>query len=471
MNNKEIRKALFPRFKDFLTVFFLFVGFTILVVFPAVFKMSGLHFEHMQLKIPESMIKYALTVGYVVPMILTVLFTLYIYRLRPKLTFKPVRPEILPLVLAAMFFLIIFLESLMQWMPSPGHKFSFLWDMVHRNFWLMFSVLAVAAPLLEETLFRGIFLTFLLKKYRPRTAIIISALVFAVFHMNIWQGTAAFVMGLFFGYLFWRTRSLFYPVLLHFMNNALSTIAYYFSSDPDAGLVGPAKESDKWFMLLYGIMAFILFVYLWKKIDEKLRNSGSILYLASNNPHKFEEIERILPSTITLKKLSDLDRNISLRETGKTLKDNSLQKALQVARRYGVDVLSDDTGLEVDALGGRPGVYSARFAGDRATDAENRKKLLEEIARKSDRSARFRTVLTLFSGNKIRQFEGTVEGEITQEPQGTSGFGYDSVFRPEGYEKTFAEMDPAEKNRISHRARAIEKLLTFLGKEFSGDVT
>jgi XTP/dITP diphosphohydrolase len=152
-------------------------------------------------------------------------------------------------------------------------------------------------------------------------------------------------------------------------------------------------------------------------------------------------------------------------ETQPTIEGNALQKARYVHERTGADCFADDTGLEVAALGGAPGVYSARYAGEHCSFADNTAKLLDELRGADDRTARFRTVIALIVGGREYLFEGEVRGEITRAASGAGGFGYDPVFRPEGCEATFAEMDAAAKNAISHRGRAVEKLVAFLNEK------
>ena len=146
------------------------------------------------------------------------------------------------------------------------------------------------------------------------------------------------------------------------------------------------------------------------------------------------------------------------------MEGNSLLKADTIFRQYGHIVISDDSGLEVQALNGAPGVYSARYAGEQKNDQKNTEKLLHELKGITNRNAQFRTVITLMSSNDTLQFEGIVEGTIVHEPKGDKGFGYDPVFIPNGYQKTFAELSSNEKNKISHRANAIEKLVAFIEK-------
>lgn len=189
------------------------------------------------------------------------------------------------------------------------------------------------------------------------------------------------------------------------------------------------------------------------------------LVFATNNPHKLEEVRAILGSDVEVLSLRDIGCTGDIPETADTLEGNALLKARFVASRYEVDCFADDTGLEVAALDGAPGVYSARFAGPGCTPADNVRKLLGLMQDAGDRSARFRTVVALIRGGKEYCFEGMVGGTIARTPAGCGGFGYDPVFVPEGYDRTFAELPPAEKNRISHRARAVAKLADFLRGE------
>lgn len=186
------------------------------------------------------------------------------------------------------------------------------------------------------------------------------------------------------------------------------------------------------------------------------------LVFVTNNQHKLSEIRQILGSFCKVISLSDLGFNEDIEETAPDLEGNALLKARHIHDRFGCDCFADDTGLEVDALNGAPGVYSARYAGENATYADNVNKLLEALAGISNRSARFRTVIALILDNREYLFDGTVEGEITKEPRGLTGFGYDPVFRPLVSEKTFAEMSNEEKNVISHRGLATGKLRDFL---------
>ncbi|WP_445382446.1 non-canonical purine NTP diphosphatase [Robiginitalea sp. IMCC43444] len=186
------------------------------------------------------------------------------------------------------------------------------------------------------------------------------------------------------------------------------------------------------------------------------------LVFATHNKHKFEEVQQMLPENFLLRSLSDIGCHEPIAETADTLEGNSRIKAAYVKQTYGLDCFADDTGLEVKALNGAPGVYSARYAGEAADAGKNMQKLLEQLQGVTDRSAQFRTVITLVMGETYRTFEGRVTGSITDKPEGSGGFGYDPVFRPEGYRETFAELSLAEKNRISHRGRAFESLYAFL---------
>lgn len=186
------------------------------------------------------------------------------------------------------------------------------------------------------------------------------------------------------------------------------------------------------------------------------------LVFATHNAHKVDEVRAILPASVELVGPAALGCHDEIPETGDTLRDNALQKVQYIHDRFGVDCFADDTGLEVEALDGAPGVYSARYAGEPADFAKNRAKLLAALAGISNRRAQFRTVVSLILNDKTYFFEGIVTGRIIAEERGVGGFGYDSVFVPDGYDKTFAELPAAVKNSISHRARAMEQLNNFL---------
>lgn len=187
------------------------------------------------------------------------------------------------------------------------------------------------------------------------------------------------------------------------------------------------------------------------------------LVFATNNPHKLEEIRAILGSKLEILSLADIGCDADIPETAETLEGNALIKAHYVYDNYKLDCFADDTGLEVDALHGLPGVHTARYAyPDRHVPEANMIKLLEALRENNDRNARFRTVIALIEKGKEHLFEGVVEGVIAREKSGTQGFGYDPVFIPEGNSKTFAELGEDIKNTISHRARAVQKLAEYL---------
>ena len=189
----------------------------------------------------------------------------------------------------------------------------------------------------------------------------------------------------------------------------------------------------------------------------------SKLCFASNNAHKLAEIRPLLPADVELLTLAEIGCTVELPETADTLEGNAEQKARYVWEHFGVACFADDTGLEVTALGGAPGVYSARYAGPARSDEANVQKLLRELAPHPDRTARFRTAIAyLDAAGRLHRFDGIVPGQIAEAPRGEGGFGYDPVFVPEAGPRTFAEMPLSEKNRISHRARAVAKLGDYL---------
>ncbi len=188
------------------------------------------------------------------------------------------------------------------------------------------------------------------------------------------------------------------------------------------------------------------------------------LVFATNNKHKIKEISDLLDNNFKILGLADVNITEDIPEDAETLAENALFKARFVHDRTGLDVFADDTGLEVDALGGAPGVYSARYAGEGRSFDDNINKLLEQMADAEDRCARFRTVIALILDGSEYLFEGSVEGVITRERRGNGGFGYDPVFLADGHDRTFAEIPLSEKNLISHRARAMRKLLAFLAE-------
>ena len=186
------------------------------------------------------------------------------------------------------------------------------------------------------------------------------------------------------------------------------------------------------------------------------------LVFATNNKHKVKEITDLLDDNFRILGLADLNITEDIPEEADTLEENALFKARFVHEKTGRNVFADDTGLEVTALGGAPGVYSARYAGENKSFDDNIEKLLREMKGANDRSARFRTVIALILDGTEYLFEGTVEGEILKERRGTGGFGYDPIFLATGYELTFAEIPLREKNKISHRAMAMRQLIDFL---------
>lgn len=188
------------------------------------------------------------------------------------------------------------------------------------------------------------------------------------------------------------------------------------------------------------------------------------LVFATNNKNKLREIREIVGNGYNILGLSDIDCYDDIPETAQTIEGNALLKARWVKDKYGYDCFADDTGLEVAVLDNRPGVYSARYAGEECDSEKNIDKLLSEMEGKTDRKARFRTVIALIRGNVVEEFEGIAEGSITTVRHGNGGFGYDKVFMPEGLEITFAEMQSAEKNAVSHRAKAAQKLTDYLKK-------
>lgn len=186
------------------------------------------------------------------------------------------------------------------------------------------------------------------------------------------------------------------------------------------------------------------------------------LVFATNNKHKVEEIEAKLGGQVDILTLSDIGCTDEIPEEQETIEGNASQKSHYLYNKYGQDCFSDDTGLEVEALDGRPGVYSARYAGEQKNPEDNINKLLKEMDGITNRKARFRTVISLIIAGKEHLFEGIVEGKILTERHGNGGFGYDPVFMPDGYDKSFAELSMEEKNKISHRGRAVSKLFDFI---------
>lgn len=192
----------------------------------------------------------------------------------------------------------------------------------------------------------------------------------------------------------------------------------------------------------------------------------SELLFATSNTHKIREIQSLLPNGYELKGLRDIGFSGDIPETADTIAGNSLLKAQYIAEKYGVPCFSEDTGLEIEVLGGKPGVRTARYAGENACNQDNIFLVLQQMTGKNQRSARFVTVITFFDGNDFKQMEGVCEGTIAVEPKGEDGFGYDSVFIPAGGTRTFAEMNLTEKNFFSHRKKAFAKFMEHLERSY-----
>jgi XTP/dITP diphosphohydrolase len=186
------------------------------------------------------------------------------------------------------------------------------------------------------------------------------------------------------------------------------------------------------------------------------------IVFATNNQNKVKEVQSLLPDHITILSLKDIGCEEDIPETQPTIEGNAIQKAQYVKENYGYDCFADDTGLEVTALNGEPGVYSARYAGEQRNAADNMNKLLQELQHKNDRSAQFKTVVALILNGNQYTFEGICEGTIINEKRGEKGFGYDPIFMANGFEETFAQISLAEKNRVGHRGKAVQKLIGFL---------
>ena len=186
------------------------------------------------------------------------------------------------------------------------------------------------------------------------------------------------------------------------------------------------------------------------------------LVFATNNDHKLRELKQILSSEFELLSLNEIGCTDDIPETGTTLEANASQKSFYIWNKYGVNCFADDTGLEIEALGNEPGVYSARYAGEGRDASDNMLKVLEKMKYETNRNARFRCVISLVINGEEKQFEGIVEGEILTEKHGVAGFGYDPIFMANGFNQSFAEMSADDKNKISHRGRAVMKLVEYL---------
>jgi len=189
------------------------------------------------------------------------------------------------------------------------------------------------------------------------------------------------------------------------------------------------------------------------------------IVFATRNPYKIQEVEQLLQSKLEIQGLEDIGCEEVLPETSPSIKGNALEKAQFVHNNYKVDCFAEDTGLEVEALNGEPGVYSARYAGPAHDDEANMSLLLANLKGIEEREAQFHTVIALILDGEEHTFEGAVQGQIIHTKKGNQGFGYDPIFMPKGYNRTFGQMSPEEKNKISHRAQAIQKLTAFLGKK------
>lgn len=189
------------------------------------------------------------------------------------------------------------------------------------------------------------------------------------------------------------------------------------------------------------------------------------LLFATANQNKAIEIQQMLPDGVEIITLNDIQLEEEIPETSATIEGNAIQKATYIVNHFGIDCFADDTGLEIDCLDGEPGVYSARYAGNHKNASDNIDLVLKKMENKSNRRARFRTVIALFLNGKTHLFEGVVEGVIRKEKSGLNGFGYDPIFEPENTGCTFAEMTMEEKNTMSHRGRAFEKMIAFLHEQ------
>lgn len=186
------------------------------------------------------------------------------------------------------------------------------------------------------------------------------------------------------------------------------------------------------------------------------------LIFATHNKNKAKEVKSLMPDFIELLSLDDINFHTEIEENATTLEGNAILKAKTIYEKTGINCFADDSGLLVDALNGAPGVYSARYAGSQKSDEDNIQKLLHELQNKSNRNAHFKTIMALIIDGKEYLFDGKIEGKIISEKLGTNGFGYDPIFVPDGYNETFAQLDTETKNKISHRARALQKMLEFI---------
>lgn len=186
------------------------------------------------------------------------------------------------------------------------------------------------------------------------------------------------------------------------------------------------------------------------------------LVFATNNLNKLKEVQKLIPNHIELLSLADIGCTEDIPETQPTIEGNAIQKAEYLVKNYGYNCFADDTGLEVTALNGKPGVYSARYAGPQRNSEDNMQKLLENLEDKPNRNAQFKTVIALHLNGELKTFTGICKGEITKAKQGKKGFGYDPIFKAKGYDKTFAQISLEEKNKVGHRGKAVQQLIEFL---------
>ena len=192
------------------------------------------------------------------------------------------------------------------------------------------------------------------------------------------------------------------------------------------------------------------------------------LVFATNNRHKLDEVRAIVGDRVEVLSLNDIECHDEIPETDETVQGNAIIKERYIYEKYGLNCFADDAGLEVEALGGEPGVYSARYAGEECSSEANMQKLLHNLTGKSNRNAQFRTVIALIINGEEKLFNGIVKGSITEEKRGDSGFGYDPIFIPEGFSESFAQMSSEQKNSISHRYRATEQLSNYLKEKYKG---
>lgn len=185
------------------------------------------------------------------------------------------------------------------------------------------------------------------------------------------------------------------------------------------------------------------------------------LVFATNNSNKIKEIKSLLPGNFELLSLADIACNEEIPETSETIAGNAIQKAQYVYEKYGYNCFADDTGLEIESLNGEPGIYSARYAGEQRSANDNMDKVLSNLLGNNNRGAQFKTVIALIIDGKETLFEGIAKGEMTTKKSGQEGFGYDPIFQPEGYDITFSEMNLDEKNKISHRGKAVQQLINY----------